>query len=110
MLPETREAWKACSSYAQCHMMFLSIDCVSKNDDTCTISQQDFAMSKKIKFYNFFNKYPLGAAVLVVVVMITPLLPWDGGTARTAIKVHAVNLIENRGKMAAHFEPVMSDW
>ena len=28
--------------------------------------------------------------------MITPSLPRDGGTARTAIQVHAVNLIEVR--------------
>ena len=32
--------------------------------------------------------------VVVVVVVITPPLPRDGGTARTAIQVHAVNLIE----------------
>ena len=31
-----------------------------------------------------------------VVVVITPPLPRDGGTARTAIRVHAVNLIETR--------------
>ena len=30
----------------------------------------------------------------VVVVVIKPPLPQDGGTARTAIQVHAVNLIE----------------
>ena len=29
-------------------------------------------------------------------VVITPPLSWDGGTARTAIQVHAVNLIEIR--------------
>ena len=33
---------------------------------------------------------------VVVVVVITPSLPRDGGTARTAIQVHAVNLIEIR--------------
>ena len=32
----------------------------------------------------------------VVVVVITPPLPQDGGTARTAIQVHADNLIEIR--------------
>ena len=31
---------------------------------------------------------------VVVVVVITPPLPRDGGAARTAIQVHAVNLIE----------------
>ena len=31
-----------------------------------------------------------------VVCVITPSLPLDGGTARTAIQVHAVNLIEIR--------------
>ena len=30
----------------------------------------------------------------VVVVVITPPLPRDGGTARTGIRVHAVNLFE----------------
>ena len=32
----------------------------------------------------------------VVVVAIAPPLPRDGGTARTEIQVHAVNLIEIR--------------
>ena len=31
-----------------------------------------------------------------VVVLITPPLPRDGGTARTAVQVHAVNLVEIR--------------
>ena len=31
---------------------------------------------------------------VVVVVVVTPPLPWDGGMARTSIQVHAVNLIE----------------
>ena len=31
---------------------------------------------------------------VVVAVVITPPLPRDGGTARMAIQVHAVNLIE----------------
>ena len=30
----------------------------------------------------------------VVVIVVTPFLPRDGGTARTAIQVHAVNPIE----------------
>ena len=34
------------------------------------------------------------ACMRVVVVVITPFLPRDGGTARTANQVHAVNLIE----------------
>ena len=34
--------------------------------------------------------------VVVVVVVITPPLLRDGGTARTAIQVHAVNLIDIR--------------
>ena len=33
---------------------------------------------------------------MVVVVVITPPLPRDGGTARTAIQVHAVHLIKFR--------------
>ena len=36
----------------------------------------------------------------VVVVVITPRLPWDGGTARTAIQVHAVSLIEINPRVA----------
>ena len=40
----------------------------------------------------------------IVVVVITPPLPRDGGTARTAIQVHAVNLIEIRlGKDGSTF-------
>ena len=31
-----------------------------------------------------------------VVVVITPSLPWDEGTARTAIQVYAINLIKIR--------------
>ena len=38
----------------------------------------------------------LTKTVVVVVVVITPPLPGDGGTARTAIQVHAVNLIDIR--------------
>ena len=34
--------------------------------------------------------------VVVVVVVITPPLPRDGGTARAAIQIHAVNLVEIR--------------
>ena len=36
--------------------------------------------------------YKNNADTLVVVVVTTPPLPRDGGTARTAIQVHAVNL------------------
>ena len=49
-------------------------------------------------------------SVVVVVVVTLPLLR-DRGTARAAIHVHAVDLIElGWGKAAAHFEPVMNDW
>ena len=44
-----------------------------------------------INFENVIDKF---LRKNVVVVVITPLLPQDGGTARTAIQVHAVNLIE----------------
>ena len=37
-----------------------------------------------------------GSGAQYVVVVITPPLPRDEGTARTAIQVHAVNLIEIR--------------
>ena len=38
----------------------------------------------------------LTTSLPVAVVVITPYLPRDGGMARTAIQVHAVNLIEIR--------------
>ena len=47
-------------------------------------------------------KYPY--PVVVVVVVITPPLPRDGGTARTAIQVHAVNLIEIR--LGERWQPI----
>ena len=42
--------------------------------------------------------------VVVVVVVITPSLPRDGGTARSAIQIHAVNLIEIR--LAERSQPI----
>ena len=40
----------------------------------------------------------------VVVVLVAPPFPRDGGTARTAIQVHAINLIEIRlGKNGSPF-------
>ena len=42
--------------------------------------------------------------VVVVVVVITPPLPRDRGTARTAIQVHAVNLIEIR--LGERWQPI----
>ena len=41
---------------------------------------------------------------VVVVVVITPPLPQNRGTARTAIKVHAVNLIEFR--LGERWQPI----
>ena len=41
---------------------------------------------------------------IVVVVVITPPLPLDGGTARTSIQVHAVNLIEIR--LGVRWQPI----
>ena len=41
-----------------------------------------------------------------VVVVITPPLPRDGGTARTAIQVHAVNLIEIR--LGERWQPILN--
>ena len=40
------------------------------------------------------SKLSVVVVVVVVVVVITPPLPRDGGTARTTIQIHAVNLIE----------------
>ena len=45
------------------------------------------------------------SSLLAAVVVITPPLPRDGGTAQTAIQVHTVNLIElAREKVAAYNE------
>ena len=43
----------------------------------------------------------------VIVVVITPPLPRDGGTAQTLIQVHTVNLIEIR--LGERWQP-MNDW
>ena len=40
----------------------------------------------------------------VVVVVITPPLPWDRGTVQTAIQVHALNLIEIR--LGKRWQPI----
>ena len=42
--------------------------------------------------------------VVVVIVVITPSLSLDGSTARTAIQVHAVNLIEIR--LGERWQPI----
>ena len=56
-------------------------------------------------------KFWLHLKLVFVVVVVTPSLPRDGGTKRKAIQVRAINVIEiSLGKMAAHFEPVLSDW
>ena len=55
------------------------------------------------------NFIQISVIVIVVVVVSLPLTR-DGGTASTAIQVHAVNLIElGQGNGGSHFEPVMND-
>ena len=44
--------------------------------------------------------------VVVVVVVITPPLPRDGGTARTAVHVHAVYLIKLR--LGERWQPILN--
>ena len=44
-------------------------------------------------FYGVLGAFHV-VVVVVAVVVVTPPLSWDGGTVRTAIQVHAVNLIE----------------
>ena len=46
------------------------------------------------------------SVVVVVVVVITPSLLRDGGTARTAIQGHAVNLIEIR--LGERWQPIFN--
>ena len=49
---------------------------------------------------------------VIVVVVITPPLPRDGGTVQTTIQVHAVNLIEIRpGKRSQPIsnQPLVTD-
>ena len=36
----------------------------------------------------------IGQLSILLVGWFTPPLPWDGGTAQTAIQVHAINLIK----------------
>ena len=44
----------------------------------------------------------------VVVVVITPPLPRDGGTARTAMQVHAVNLPVIEIRLGERWQPISS--
>ena len=44
------------------------------------------------------------SAIVVVVVVITPPLSRDGGTARTEIQVYAVNLIQIR--LGERWQPI----
>ena len=48
--------------------------------------------------------HQLLSVVVVVVVVVTPPHPWDGGTVRTAIQVHAVNLIDIR--LGERWQPI----
>ena len=59
----------------------------------CTLSFSKHVSSLKAKFFP-----------AVVVVVITPPLPRDGGTARTAIQVHTVNLIAI--KLGDRWQPI----
>ena len=53
------------------------------------------------------SKIVLQAIVLFVCLfLITPPLPRDGGTARTAIQAHAVNLIEIR--LVERWQPILN--
>ena len=45
---------------------------------------------------NFLGLQPVYHSLTIIVVVIAPLLPWDGGTAQMAIQVHVINLIEVR--------------
>ena len=51
-----------------------------------------------------FTSRELPSYFCVVVVVITPALPRDGDTARTAIHVHAVNLIKIR--LGERWQPI----
>ena len=55
-------------------------------------------------FFSCVKLFTLIALVVVVVFVITPPLPRDEGTARTAIQVHAVNLIEIR--LGERWQPI----
>ena len=52
---------------------------------------------------SFLQKF---SKTTVVVVVITPPLPRDGGTVRTAIQVHAVNLIDI--KLGERWQPILN--
>ena len=55
-------------------------------------------ISNKLTMYKFIMQYHVG------VVVITPPLPRDESTARTAIQDHAVNLIEI--KLGERWQPI----
>ena len=55
-----------------------------------------YSQTTKFKVDVLASNIRLLMFLCVVAVVITPPLPRDGGTARTTIQVHAVNLIEIR--------------
>ena len=77
------------SNHLQSHVVFSPL-ILSRTGGVGTVS------------FKFFNTQVSSVFIeelifhVVVVVVLTPPLPRDGGMARTAIQVHAVNLIEIR--------------
>ena len=55
-----------------------------------------FSHETILKLYKAYNNFYLDSLRSVVLVVIAPSLPRDGGTARTAIQVHAINLFKIR--------------
>ena len=76
---------------------------ITLTDDNHCQLRWEWASADTFKVWHFLVSYfevffgiSFERLLNLVVVVITPSLPRDGGTARTATQVHAVNLIEIR--------------
>ena len=69
---------------------------VCKCDTGCCLSKKTVFLYQNMQFLKKLPSMVASSRRVVVVVVTTLPLPRDGGTARTAIQVHAVNLIEIR--------------
>ena len=81
-----------------CHLATLVL-CCCPNNQVCpqTAHKQRISFCGK-KVQTAFGTYPCCCC------WFTPPLPWDGGMARTAIQVHAINLIKlGQGKTGNPF-------
>ena len=96
----------------------LAITVLADREDNILIPRPGFSLYKtlalsqgiQVKYYDCIvstlTTCDCRNVVVVFVVVITPPLPQDGGTARTAIQVHAVNRIEIR--LGKRWQPILN--